>query len=287
MYVKRTIGAGLVLSLVASLGLVLGAPNTAHASHDGSSSSGDTQTVNCGGFFNTSINSVIQQSDLGRRLTINVKGHCVENVVIDRDHVTLQPAGSGGSIEAADDTKDTILITGRHVTVQDFDGSSISGGNIGIAVNHGGAASILNNHITGANVGVALGSASAAMLDGNHIENSSVFGVVVVGGSNARFVGNQITYNDGIAILVARSGSVNLAGGNTVSNNGGAGIFAGLVASINISGANTFADNGGSGIFCDGHANLRITPNDLSLLVFGGNGSGPILLVNGCSTNVP
>lgn len=109
-----------------------------------------------------SINRAIRRSNLSEKLTIVVRGTCVENVVIDRDWVTLQPSKwGGGSIEAADETKDTIRITGRHVTVQDFDGASISGGSNGILVTDGAAASILRNTITDNGVGVVVDGASS------------------------------------------------------------------------------------------------------------------------------
>ncbi len=268
MNVKRIIGTGLVLSLVASVGLVLGAPRAAHAGHDGSfSSSGNTQTVDCGGFFNTSINSVIQRSDLGRRLTINVKGHCVENVVIDRDHVTLQPAGSGGSIEAADPEEPAILITGRHVTVQDFNGDSISGGNYGVNVRHGGAASLLNNHITGAvEHGVFVTGASSLLLVGNLIDYNGRRGVAINSGSGL-VSDNRIVFNGEYGAWVLWNASAFFEG-NTISDNGTSGVFPGIVvgfgASVLLFGVpNTIQRNTGFGISCNQNSNLHIAPDEV------------------------
>ena len=243
MNMKRIIGAGLALSLVASIGLVLGAPRAAHAGHGGSSSFGGTQTVNCGGFFNTSINKVIERSDRSRHLTINVKGNCIENVRIERDWVTLQPSKfSGGSIETADDTEPTILITGRHVTVQDFDGASISGG---VTVRSGGSASILNNHITGATsasipVGLFISEASFALIEGNLIDYNT-WGVIINGSSNGRFESNQILFSDEIGVVVSEGASARFEAGNTVANSGqnatispGSGLLVFRVGSVRI-----------------------------------------------------
>ena len=291
MKVGRVIRLVMAVSLAASIGLVLGAPRAAHASHDGNSSFGDTQTVNCGGFWNTSINKVIERSDLGRRLTINVKGHCVENVVIDRDHVTLQPAGSGGSIETADDTEPTILITGDHVTVQDFDGDSISGG---VTVRSGGSASILNNHITGANsasipVGLFISEASFARVEGNLIDLNG-FGVVLAFSSTASFTDNEIVNNDETGIVVGNSSSAVLRSGsigNTVSSNGkdttlslGDGIFLWRIGRVRIDAGNTFAANKGSGIHCAGTSDLSVTKADQTFNPV--NPSGEVSVEDNC-----
>ncbi|MCH8111339.1 MAG: right-handed parallel beta-helix repeat-containing protein [Proteobacteria bacterium] len=216
MNAKRIIGTGLVLSLVASIGLVLGTPRAAHASHD-DSRFGDRVRVDCDD--GESINRAIRRSDLSEKLTIVVRGTCVENVVIDRDWVTLQPHDSGGSIEAADDTKPVILITGRHVTVQDFDGASISGGRTGILVGDGGSASILNNDITGTEFGLLVTNGSVALVEGNLIDHN-VWGVVVGQKSTARFSDNTIVLNDEIGLIVQVTSSVRIFSGNSISNNG-------------------------------------------------------------------
>jgi len=269
MNVKRIIGTGLVLPLVASIGLILGSP--AYADHDGSRS-GNTVRVDCDD--GETINRAIRRSSLSQRLTISVRGTCVENVVIDRDHVTLQPSKyGGGSIETADDTEPTILITGDHVTVQDFDGDSISGG---VTVRSGGSASILNNHITGANsasipVGLFISEGSFARVEGNLIDLNG-FGVVLSFSANASFTDNEIVNNDEIGIVVGNSSSAVLRSGsigNNVSGNGkdttitlGDGVFLWRIGRVRIDAGNTFADNKGWGIFCAGTSDLSVTKTD-------------------------
>lgn len=238
-----------------------------------------------------SINRAIRRSNLSEKLTIVVRGTCVENVVIDRDWVTLQPSKwGGGSIEAADETKDTIRITGRHVTVQDFDGASISGGSNGILVTDGAAASILRNTITDNGVGVVVDGASSALLEGNQIDSNAEIGVLVTNGSNARFFENDVDSNDGAGGLVNNGSSANLLGDNSFSNNGfnpppgplNWGFTVGHVSVVSIRGANTFAGNAGAEVLCGQIAFISVFQKQMG----GGNGGADLVTFGGlCEIN--
>ena len=260
MKTKRILGTGLAVSLVASIGLVLGSP--AHAGHN-DSSFGNTVRVDCDD--GESINRAISRSNLAEKLTISVRGTCVENVVIDRDHVTLQPSKyGGGSIEAEDETKSVILITGDHVTVQDFDGASISGGSVGVGVLEGGEASIINNHITGNRFGVFLFWGGIGLLEGNLIDDNEV-GVLITFNSMGRLRSNQILSNDAGG-FVSGSSSAWFQTGNSVSENDGVGFQVWRNATVRIDPDNTFAGNGTHGISCLVNGDLQIV--DIGSLVF-------------------
>ena len=261
MKTKRILGTGLAVSLVASIGLVLGQP--AHAGHN-DSSFGNTVRVDCDD--GESINRAIRRSSLAEKLTITVRGTCVENVVIDRDHVTLQPSKwSGGSIEAEDETKPVISITGDHVTVQDFNGDSISGGTSGIAVIQGGEASIINNHLHGNRFGVILIWGGIGLLEGNLIEDNDQ-GVNIGFSSMGRFRSNDISSNDTQGVFVGGSSTAWFQGGNVVSDNGASGVLFLGIAAVRVDANNTFAGNGVHGIDCGVNGDLII--KDIGSLVF-------------------
>lgn len=257
MNVKRIIGTGLVLSLVASIGLTLGAPRAAHASHN-DSSFGNRVRVDCND--GESINRAIRRSNLSEKLTIVVRGTCVENVVIDRDWVTLQPSKwGGGSIEADSGGTSTWAVAvfgAQNVTIQDFDSIDAAGGIFAILISNGSAATIRNNTIHGASFqGLGIFRTSSAVAEDNWIHDNSQ-GIGVQGSSFAETKHNTITSNTFAGVVVVQSSHVQ-SSDNDVSGNSSFGVLVEGGSSLKLSGGTITGNGTGVSVLWNSFAEFR------------------------------
>ncbi|HSD51422.1 MAG TPA: hypothetical protein VLG48_08440, partial [Candidatus Methylomirabilis sp.] len=91
------------------------------------------------------IAKALERGNEDKPLVVVVQGICSENVVIDRDDVTLQGNSSGDGVTGLDPTKDTILIDGaRRVVLERL---TVTGGKNGIVGRRGASFSVLNSTI--------------------------------------------------------------------------------------------------------------------------------------------
>jgi hypothetical protein len=209
------------------------------------------------------IAKALERGNEDKPLVVVVQGICSENVVVDRDDVTLRGDGGGSGVTGLDPTKDTIVIDGaRRVVIQDLTVSAgrngvtfflASSGTVdnctvqdnaghGIRV-EGGSATVMNSTISGnADVGIILtdggngriGINNLNQYAGNTISNNGAHGIHITYGASALIGGNMITGNGTTANhpLFDRSGislfsaTASIVGGNTITGNAGAGVSA-------------------------------------------------------------
>ena len=136
--------------------------------------------------------------------TIVIGGMCQEPVVVTKDGITLDGGGSA-VIDGTNGSFAVVLVKGRqNVTIK---GLTLQNGLIGLYMD-GGAAVELES-ITAQN----------NLRASNRSNGNDGSGVVVSGGSTARFRGGRISGNQGRAGLTVTSGSTVVATGLTVENN--------------------------------------------------------------------
>ena len=171
------------------------------------------------------IAHALERGDEDKPLVVIVRGMCHENVVIDRDDVTLQGDTSGGGVTGLDPTKDTILIEGaRRVGIENL---TVSGGGNGIAFIQGSSGTVDNCIVqnTGGH-GVRIEGASATVINST-ISFNHVAGIMLQDGGNGRigitnsnqYAGNTINSNGGTGIHL-QYGATAAIGGNTITGNG-------------------------------------------------------------------
>ena len=159
-----------------------------------------------------------------RHIIVTVKGSCAENVVIERDDVTLRADASGGGVDAPDATRPAILVNGaRRARIE---GLSIRGGQYGVRVTGSGAARIAEARVReAAEDGVRVDGSSSAEIDDSTVENNGQAGItsratVTVRGSTVRNNGfsGVTAHRGGFAFLGGTLGN-SICCGNTIENN--------------------------------------------------------------------
>lgn len=229
----------------------------------------NTVSVDCND--GESINRAITRTNLAQRLTISVSGTCVENIVIDRDHVTLN-AVTGASIVAAetgDPFSSAVAVLGAtNVTIQGF--ASISGGFFAILISNGSQADVRNNTIHAANQGLGIWRNSSAVVEDNWIHdnttgilviqssnivarrntiNSNNYGVRVFDSSHGDFSDNAIAGNDARGVEANQGSSIRLNGDKISANGTGVSVRWNSFA-LFWTGITTIHDNSNYGISC-------------------------------------
>lgn len=186
-----------------------------------------------------------------RRLVIVVNGTCNENVVIERDDVTLKAGASGGGVSAADAARPSIQINGAARVL--LENLTVVGGQHGVHVTGNAAAAVRGSRVRNAVLtGVQVEGGSSALVDASTIENNGNSGVVAVGASSVALYGSTVRGNLLYGVVASRAsnitvGNVDAAGnvccGNTIEGNALDGV---LVAdgSTSILNGNTIQMNG-------------------------------------------
>ena len=189
--------------------------------------------------------------------TLLVSGACNENVMIPEQVVNVVLDGQGAAtINARDPSDPAINVRGQGITIRNF--VSIAGGETGVLVTRGGAATIDRNSIHNAgNNGIVVNLNSSARIVDNTIQGNPQSGIVITDSSSAR-IGflttadivarpNVIQNNGENGITVARNSHARIVG-NTIIGNGDNGVIVTRVAHADIS-SNTIDSNGGDGVF--------------------------------------
>ena len=213
----------------------------------GGEDSGKVVTVRCG--KGKTIADVLGEHH--GPLIIQIVGTCQENVIVQRNDVTLAAGAPGAAIQATDPTVDTLTITADRFVL---DGLSVTGGRNGITV-AGGQAQLRKCTTRGAGSGIvggigilfsqgASGSVDQCDSSGNPADGIFLDGAVVTI-TNSKFTGNK---RNGVFVFggsTARIGlsSVFAPGPNTISDNAANGIHVSLNSMVLIHG-NTVTGNG-------------------------------------------
>jgi parallel beta-helix repeat protein len=186
-----------------------------------------------------------------RRIVVTVKGTCAENVVIERDDVTLLADAAGGGIDATDATRPAILVNGaRRARIE---GLSIRGGLYGVRVTGSGAARIVDVRVReAAEDGIRVDGSSSAEIDDSTVESNAQAGITVRASATVR--GSTVRNNGLSGVTAHRGGYVFLGGtqgtaiccGNLIENNGFDGVTVADTAGAILFG-NTIRGNGRGG----------------------------------------
>jgi parallel beta-helix repeat protein len=194
-----------------------------------------------------------------------VTGTCNENVSIDPrfNSITLEAQGAA-TINGPDATANTVLISGKGITIKGF---TITGGSRGIIVSRGGSATIDGNTIqnTGSD-GIQVSENGTARIINNTIQNNPDTGISIFDNSSAH-IGfergtettaspNTIQNNATRGILISNHASARIVG-NTINGNGDDGIGVARASQAAIS-SNSINNNAGDGIFVSGNSHIQL-----------------------------
>jgi hypothetical protein len=198
-----------------------------------------------------------------RHLEIIIAGTCNENVVIDRDNVTLKgdPA-TGGTINGVDPNLSTVLVDGVKGIL--IDNVRLTGARNGIASVRGGGYTVRNSSLDGnAGFGAVANFGARAAIVNSQVVNNGAGGLLIINSSVGTITGSTIAGNTGTGVSAQRGSTVlvgaNIVGGlsaNTIQNNSGSGVSA-LQSSHALVQGNTIDQNAGGGVIAGGsHATV-------------------------------
>jgi parallel beta-helix repeat protein len=218
---------------------------------------------------------------------IEVSGHCVENIVIEENRITLKGL-SGATISAADPELSTIGVLGLNTRIENF--ASISGGSNGIVVHRGASAVIRGNTVeNAASNGINVNNSAFARIDGNTVRNNGGQGINIRQSAAADIFSNTVTGNTQRGIQVGEAASADIAD-NTITANLSDGIRVRRTAHIRLSDdpqfnqPNLIEGNSGRGIFCRTNSSINFgAAQDFGT----GNAQGNTLFEATCVTEGP
>jgi parallel beta-helix repeat protein len=182
--------------------------------------------VDCGA--GDTIAKALTRGDEHKSLVIRIQGICNEQLLINRDDVTLLAAAPGATVSGSDPATDVIRVTAARVTI---DGLTVTGGRNGIT-GLGAAGLVVRNatvQFTG-RTGVSLAQSSNGLLDTSVVSNNARDGVAI-DASQGAVVNSQVTGNGRMGVGVFSGGSARIGidntnnpGGNVISANASNGI---------------------------------------------------------------
>ena len=206
------------------------------------------------------INGALAANTTTADLVLVVKGTCTENVVIERDDVTIKTNGIGtATIVPANNNDRAVFLDGARRIVIDgviANGITVSGGTFGISTVRGGALEVKNCQVTGASrTGIIASYSSTVTVDACSV-TGNVNGISATNTASVVVTNTTVNGNTGTGLTAAR-GSYLRAGQDasgtatakpvTVSGSGGTGISINEDSSGNVV-ATTVANSGGTGI---------------------------------------
>lgn len=225
-----------------------------------------TREVNCGSWFNSSINRAIDRSTDGDLIIVN--GTCTENVTI-RKGITLDGRGSG-SIIPEDNTRSTINVRARNVTITGLTLEAPSETNQ-IFVTNQSFATIKDSSIGNAVTGVYVSANSLVEILGSRIHNNSANGLTSATNATVRVgysldedlaeLPNRIENNQ-TGVLIAGAHGVVI--GNQIFNNASNGVLVGNNGTVREAGNEFDGNNVGLAVINNGNANLTSLGNALA-----------------------
>ena len=255
--------------------------------------------VTCGS--KTTISSVLATTT--GPIAIVVQGTCTENVVIDRDDVTLQGDPGGGGIASPDPTKDVVTIDRANRVV--LSGLTISGGRHGVLGKNGAVFSVLGSTVQnnvqngvlaifGATVTVDSAVINGVTVPSQLVNNGSggdpdrgLNGLALTDNSSGTARNSTFSGNGSNGISVSRSSSARIgintsavAGPNTITGNGASGISVFQSSQALVYG-NTIQNNLSNGISLDMAAAATIVLNAIE-----SNGASGVSVTNSAGARI-
>jgi hypothetical protein len=180
-----------------------------------------TWTVDC--TRGQSIAQALERAP-ARKLMLIVRGYCNENVVIDRDDVTLQgdPAG-GATVNGPSADTPTIDIAANRITI---DGLTVTGGRSGINIYGASNIRIADSVVRNSGLdGISIAQSQAVSITNSKVQYAASIGIVANRGG--LLIGNsEVSFNKAGGVHIA-SGSNLTANASSFSSNGahGLGVF--------------------------------------------------------------
>ncbi len=216
------------------------------------------------------------------RLTITIKGICVESVDNVPGGVTLQAGPSGATLQAPKSTTDPVLgISGTGVDITNL---TISGGVNALRGRSGSAFTGTNLVVEKASNADVLLNHSVVTLNTSTIENSAGNGIDANWGSTVFLNGGTVRQNAGYGANFGSDASLDVFGGAVLQNNRVAGAQAldggTVLISHGIVEKNATAIGGVAGLLTGHGGHVRLTGSGTSVV---GNG-GDEILVQGSGT---
>lgn len=192
-------------------------------------------TVNCPkGSIGKALERAAQMWPFGR-VTITVRGVCVEEVIISRDETTLRGASPGDGLQAPSPTSFVLVLIGRQIELQQL---TLTGGSRGLVAGHG--ASFYANELyisETADEGVLVDTNSVGDLHNSRVENSGDHGLEANSGGVIRMHNGVIDNNTYQSVVAKFGGHITLDEGTVVRNSGQNAVTAHEGGSILISNA--------------------------------------------------
>ena len=199
-----------------------------------------------------------------RRMVVVVSGTCTENVVIERDEVTLQ-GEPGAGVVAADPALPTISLLGaRRIVITSL---AVSGGSDGISANRGSGLDVSACTLQGnSRFGLVVSYNGTATLDNCTIQNNGNHGAVAANGAQLVVTNSTVQNNAGNGLVGTRNSHLRVGqdanGGSTpgpvtIRSNGQNGVgITDSAAAIVIGGV--IENNAGNGVAVGGSSSAMI-----------------------------
>ena len=237
-----------------------------------SGTEGETHPVDCDS--GDTIKAAMDQAQPGD--TIEISGTCNENVVVDKDGITLTGEGQDSTIiDGSNGDAAGVIIKGhQNVTVR---GLTVQNGLNGIKIVEGAAAWLEDVTVRGSpgkeghdsSHGILVSASASAVLTGAIVANNNAGNGIFVLNSSSVFVGGNVVIegvllpqaslkangNGEFGIQVETSGSLNVFSGDSVpttiqanNNSNGIGVWNGASAQFGGGASIEANDNGGFGM---------------------------------------
>lgn len=182
------------------------------------------------------IQAALDGAEAGESLVITVDGMCQEDVMIERDDVTLRAASAGGAIS----------------------------GQVSVAQSQG--VELHDLVLTGPGAGLDVCRGEARLRNVKVVGNQSI-GLSVSRDSRVVLTDSEVSRNGSSGVWVDENSTLTTQGSNRIKGNGGDGIGANTGASVQLHGASQISDNLGSGLSLGVHAQSQL----LDTAVISGN----------------
>jgi len=242
---------------------------------------GATLKLNCDSATHPTISAALRTLKPEETNTVEVSGHCKENVLIQGfDRLTLI-SPTGATIQDASNGISLVvdIDDSRRVTMQGF---TVNGG-LGVQCANSSVCYLTGNTVQSSmGDGVGVFSASSAYLSGNVVQNNAGRGLALNTGSTVFSLADTFQGNtdSGIRVLASHLYCVGSVVKNN-GNNGNAGVLARENSTLRFD-SGTISDNSSDGVLLGGGAEGRfggvvtgnggsgVSVNDLSFALFQG-----------------
>ena len=181
---------------------------------------GQTFTVNCS--RGQTIAKALELGDARKPLVLIIRGLCKENVVINRDRVTLQgDPPRVATVQAVNPKDHTIAVMATWIRIE---GLTVSGGSNGIWTSGASQLVVADSVIQNAGLNGIHLTYSYGRIGRTTIQNNGINGLMLYA-AQAAVMNSELSVNAGSGIKLDGNSTLDISGG-TISANGASGIYA-------------------------------------------------------------